>query len=235
MTGPANQRRFFSQFRAVRVVRARPRLFGCMALAILVGFIQPHDWRPITRLLIAWNIGVWSYLALAAMMMFSASEDSIRRRAKTQDEGRTTLLVLASASAVASVGAILAQLAAVKDMSGAGKLLAVALASATIIGSWLFIHLIFALHYAHEFFLEQAIRRDCAPEKRGGLIFPGTPSPDYADFLYFSYIIGVASQTADVAITSKAMRRVSLAHSVVSFFFNTTILALTINIAAGLV
>ncbi|HVB89207.1 MAG TPA: DUF1345 domain-containing protein [Beijerinckiaceae bacterium] len=235
MTQSVEPKRAPSRIKAFRILRSRPRLFICFALAILVGVVQPHDWRAITRLLIAWNVGVWSYLISASLMMFRATPESIRRRAELQDEGRLTLLVLASASAVASVGAILAQLAAVAGMTGEAKALRLALAGSTIVSAWLFIHMIFALHYAHEYFLERRADRDQPAAQRGGLTFPGTPSPDYVDFLYFSYIIGVASQTADVAICSKTMRRVSLAHSIVSFFFNTTILALTINIAAGLV
>jgi uncharacterized membrane protein len=219
----------------LRIAGARPRLFSCLAFAILIGFIQPHDWRLSTRLLIAWNVGVWSYLALALDMMLRATAQSMRRRAAMQDEGRFALLTLASISAIASTAAIFEQLTAVKDMHGTFKALHIGLAGATIISAWLFVHLIFALHYAHEFFMERETQHEGAAEQRGGLTFPGTLSPDYVDFLYFSYIIGVASQTADVAICSKSMRRVSLAHSIVSFFFNTTILALTINIAAGLV
>lgn len=235
MTQFTDPERSVRHMRALRILRARPRLFICVVLAIVVGLAQPHDWRPATRLLIAWNIGVWSYLASASIMMFGATHESIRRRAEMQDEGRFALLVLASISAIVSVGAIFAQLAAVKDVTGVAKALHIGLAGVTIVSAWLFIHLIFALHYAHEFFLERRMERERTPEQRGGLTFPGTPSPDYVDFLYFSYIIGVASQTADVAICSKAMRRVSLAHSILSFFFNTAILALTINIAAGLV
>jgi len=223
------------RFKAWRIVRARPRLFGCLFLAIVIGLVQPSDWRPVTRLLLAWNAGIWAYLISASWMMFSATQESIHRRAELQGEGRWALLILATGAAMASVGAILAQLAYVNGMKGQAKALPIALAAATILGSWLFIHLIFALHYAHEFFMERRTGQQGAPERRGGLTFPGGSSPDYLDFLYFSYIIGVASQTADVAITSKPMRRVSLAHSIVSFFFNTTILALTINIAAGLI
>ena len=101
---------------------------------------------------------------------------------------------------------------------------------ATILGSFAFIHVTFALHYAHEYVLG---RRRKTPEGCG-LIFPGTDKPDYLDFLYFSFVIGVAGQTADVSISSQPMRRVALIHCVLSFLFNTTVLALTINIAAGL-
>jgi uncharacterized membrane protein len=94
----------------------------------------------------------------------------------------------------------------------------------TIALSWAFIHTIFALHYAHEFY---------AQTRGGGLAFPGEGEPDYWDFLYFSLVIGMTSQVSDVAVTAKPMRRIVAAHGVVSFVFNTTLLALAVNIAAS--
>ena len=120
-------------------------------------------------------------------------------------------------------------------MTGLMKGLHLGLAALTIVTSWAFIHIIFAQHYAHEYFIERASEKSLPEEFRGGLHFPGAGAPDYFDFVYFSFIIGVASQTADIEICSPPMRRVSLVHSLVSFFFNTTILALMINIASGLV
>jgi uncharacterized membrane protein len=105
----------------------------------------------------------------------------------------------------------------------------------TIATGWTFIHLTFALHYAHEYASEHRRRPELDDKIRGGLQFPDTTTPDYSDFLYFSFIIGVACQTADVALSSPMMRRIALAHGVVAFFYNTIIVALTINIAAGLI
>jgi uncharacterized membrane protein len=115
------------------------------------------------------------------------------------------------------------------------KGLNIGLAAATIVGAWFFIHLTYAFHYAHEFFDEYFAEPGRSAAERGGLAFPGTEHPDYYDFLYFSYVIGVACQTADVNISSQAMRRVALVHCVLAFFFNSAVLALTINIAAGLI
>jgi uncharacterized membrane protein len=109
------------------------------------------------------------------------------------------------------------------------------LAAATIVSAWFFIHLTYAFHYAHEYFDEYLTEPDRPAAERGGLAFPGTEDPDYYDFFYFSYVIGVACQTADVNISSQAMRRVALVHCVLAFFFNSAVLALTINIAAGLI
>ena len=104
------------------------------------------------------------------------------------------------------------------------------LAFATVAGSWLFVQVMFALHYAHEFFAEDEEEQS----HRAGLLFPGDEPPDYWDFLHFSIIIGVASQTADIQITSKTLRRLGTAHSLTAFGFNTVVLALTINLLASL-
>jgi uncharacterized membrane protein len=119
--------------------------------------------------------------------------------------------------------------------AGMIKVLHIGLAAATIVSAWFFIHLTYALHYARECFDEYFAEPGRPAAERGGLAFPGTEHPDYYDFLYFSYVIGVACQTADVNISSPAMRRVVLVHCVLAFFFNSAVLALTINIAAGLI
>jgi uncharacterized membrane protein len=217
----------------LRLVEARPRLFICVAIGIALGLVLPHDWRLLTRLLIAWNGAIILYLILGARMMMQADNLSIRHRAKLTDDGKYAFLGLSILAAIASLAAIIFELAGVKDLSGPDKTTHVALVATTIVSSWFFVHLTFTLHYAHEYFAEE-LRTPDPTDVRGGLIFPGTKDPRYIDFLYFSYIIGVASQTADVATSSATMRALALVHGIVSFFFNTTILALTINIAASL-
>jgi uncharacterized membrane protein len=217
----------------MRLIQARPRLFLCIAICIVLALIQPHDWRLATRLLIAWNGAVILYLILGAQMIVGADKLSIQRRAKLTDDGKYAFLGLSILAAIASFAAIVFELAGVKDLFGSDKAAHIALVVATIVSSWFFVHLTFTLHYAHEYFAEE-LRTPDPTDVRGGLIFPGTREPRYIDFLYFSYIIGVASQTADVATSSPTMRALALVHGIVSFFFNTTILALTINIAASL-
>jgi len=221
-------------WRAVRLIRSRPRLFLSIALGLCVGFLTPASWREITRCLLAWNAATLLYFILTARLIAHASQASIRYRAEQQDEGRFAILILTSLAALASMGAIVAQLAQVKDVAGFDKSLHIALAMMTIISAWLLIHLMFAMHYAHDYFAPAEDAEDKTRGWRGGLSFPETSDPDYYDFLYFAYVIGVAAQTADVAITSKAMRRTALIHCVLAFFFNSAVLALTINIAAGL-
>jgi uncharacterized membrane protein len=123
----------------------------------------------------------------------------------------------------------------VKNLEGFSKHAHISLAVLTVVLSWLFVHMTFALHYAHEYYFERATTPDRPPELRGGLIFPGAQQPAYIDFLYFAYVIGVASQTADVSTASATMRAVALAQGVLAFFSNPAILALTVNMAAGFI
>lgn len=223
------------RWRLVRLIRGRPRLFISTLFGLAVGLLTPASWREITRWLVAWNACMLLYFILTGWLIATATQASIRYRAKLQDEGRFAILILTSIAALSSMGAIVAQLAIVKDTTGVAKELHIALAAATILSAWFFIHLMFALHYAHDYFGSGSTGSGGPDRRRGGLHFPGTDNPDYFDFLYFSYVIGVASQTADIEITSKSMRRTALVHCVLAFFFNSAVLALTINIAAGLI
>jgi uncharacterized membrane protein len=211
--------------RWIRIVRARPRLFLAVLLGLAIAALSPWDWRLATRVLAGWDIAVAVYLVFAVHLMTGCDANHIRRRAAIQDEGRFTILVLVVASALASLLAILAEL------SGANRQPArLALAGVTILLSWTFMHTIFALHYAHEYYGEKGAE---SGTKGGGLSFPSEETPDYWDFVYFSLVIGMTSQVSDVAVTSRALRRLVAAHGVVSFIFNVTLLALMVNIAAG--
>jgi len=147
--------------------------------------------------------------------------DKLRRVSALLDEGRWTILAVTVVAALASLGAIVAELARVHGTPHAAW--AEALAGATVLLSWFFIHTVFATHYAHEFWRHGT-----------GLAFPGNPAPNYSEFLYFSFCIAVASQVSDVSTQDAAMRRLVLAHSMVAYLFNTAIIALGVNIAASL-
>jgi uncharacterized membrane protein len=208
--------------RALRLVGIRPRLFVSAAVGFAVALLLPASLRGATRALIGWDVGVALYLALAFRIIATTDIDGMRRHAARQDVGRQALLFLTALAALASLGAILVEL------GGANKAPAhLALAAVTILLSWTFTHTMFALHYAYEYYDEEKHRG-------GGLKFPGDEPPDYWDFLYFSLVIGMTSQVSDVAVTSNRLRRMVAAHGVVSFVFNATLLALTVNIAASL-
>lgn len=215
----------------IKHVRAQPRLFIAAITGILVYLLLPRIWaaQPITRAIIGWNAVACLYVLLVVVMAFRATAERIRSHARLQNEGRYMILALLVVAAIASLLAIVVELAVAKDLQGAARYSHIGLASFTIFSSWAFMHTIFAVHYAHDYFV------NCINGKPPGLEFPGHDAPDYGDFLYFSFVIGTSGQTADVCISSRAMRRIGFVHCVLAFLFNTTILALTINIAASLI
>ena len=210
-----------------RQFRVRPRLMTATAVGIVTRLLLPGPLSGSTRTLFAWVLATGLYLVLAWRMMLSASVESMRKRAKVQDDGAATVLTLTVAAACVSLLAIVSELINVKDVPiGHDKVLRLGLVAATLVVSWCLIHTAFALHYAHEFYVDRDGGRGC-------LEFPGRTQPDYVDFLYFSFVIGTTSQTADVSISSPGTRRLALLHGVIAFFFNTTLLALTVNLAAS--
>lgn len=207
-----------------RLWRLHVRLFVSIAFGIAVALaLLALPWRMPTRILVGWDSGATLYLALIYWLMARASVATIRQRAAVDDDGALALLVLTTAAALASLAAVVAELG---HKPGPYQL---ALGMGTILLSWAFMHSIFALHYAHEFYGQGA------DDKIGGLIFPGDEEPDYWDFMYYALVVGMTAQVSDVQISSKAIRRMTAAHGVIAFFFNVTVLALTVNIISSLI
>jgi uncharacterized membrane protein len=214
--------RFRMMSKPVRVVYARPRTFIAIAIGIAAFFLLPGSLRLMTRLLIGWDIFVAVYLVLVYALVFRSGLAHIRRNAILQDDGRFLILLVTALGAFASIAAIIFELDATHRSS-----LALALATATIALSWAAVHTTFALHYAHEFY------RGAKP---GGLQFPSGDQhedADYWDFVYFSFVIGMTAQVSDVGITDRTIRRTATAHGIISFVFNTALVALMVNIAAS--
>ena len=212
---------------------ARPRLLTFIGTSVLTYFFLSNRMLLSTRLIFAWDVGVIVFLILAFVTIDRATPQTMRRSAQRQDGSRFTILTLVVAAACASLLAIGFMLKGTKDISPSILTLQVVLAILTVVTSWLLTHTVFALHYAHFYYRDdQASDTSTNAE---GLDFPGDKKPDYWDFLYFSYVIGMTCQVSDVAITSRSMRRLALIHGVITFFFNTVILALSINIIAGLI
>jgi uncharacterized membrane protein len=216
-----------SRMQIVRIIRARPRLFISVLLGLAIFGLAclAFDWRIATKALVGWDAGVILYLIFVAHLAAHSDVHRIRRRAGLQDEGQTTILVFIVVSALASLAAIFAELGQTPGNPRLpGQLM---LATSTILLSWAFIHSMFALHYAHEYY------GDGRDHRVGGMTFPDDTAPDYWDFAYFSFTIGMCAQVSDVTISSKSIRRIALVHSILSFIFNAALLALTVNIAAS--
>ena len=214
----------------IRLARLHMRLLISVVVGLLVTLgLSMTDWSMATKLLLGWDIGIVLYLVLVYDLMTACGVDEIRRRAAEDDEGAVALLILTSLSALAIMGAIVAELGIAKSSGQPASGIGIAIAMVTILASWAFVHTIFALHYAHEYYGE---RGDHAI---GGLTFPGRQAPDYWDFLYFSLVIAMTSQVSDVVITSKVIRRIVTVHGALAFFFNVAVFALTVNIVSNLI
>jgi uncharacterized membrane protein len=211
-------------FRIVKRMRARPHMTGAALFGLFIALL-PLPLAPVTRALVGWNAAVWTYLVVSITMMRHADHARLHRTAMAHAEGSVAVLVAVALAAIASVAGIVVELARLKVPGAAHALPHVLFAAVTVVGAWLLLPVLFTLAYASAWHAQGA-----------GLRFPDADvQPGYGDFAYVAFTIAVASQTADVAIASPAMRRLVLAQSLLSFVFNTAILALSINIAAGLI
>src|ERR1700686_2908131 len=218
------------QIMPVRLARLHARLLISFAVGLTLTLgLAMTDWGMATKLLLGWDIGILLYLVLVYQLMVTCGVNEIRRRAAEDDEGALALLILTGLSALAIMGAIVAELGIAKVSGQPRSGYGIAIAMVTIVVSWAFVHTIFALHYAHEYY---GARGDHAI---GGLTFPGRQPPDYWDFLYFSLVIAMTSQVSDVVITSKVIRRIVTVHGALAFFFNVAVFALTVNIVSNLI
>jgi uncharacterized membrane protein len=214
--------RFRKMSRPVRLIYGRPRTFFAIAIGILAYALLPASLRQVTRALLGWDICIAVYLLLVFTMVLRSGLTHIKRNAILQDDGRFVILMVAALGAFASIAAIVSELGASQHSAPA-----LTLATVTIALSWAAVHTIFALHYAHEFY------RGAKP---GGLQFPSGDThenADYWDFVYFSFVIGMTAQVSDVGITNKTIRRTATAHGIISFIYNTALVALMVNIAAS--
>lgn len=207
---------------------AHHRVVGGLIVAVIVGlFLRTHPFW--TASLASYDAFAFVNLALIWMTVALTSPEQIRSVAQKQDVGRTVIFVVVVIAACAA-------LFAVAFLIRAGKperhfTIHLLLALVTVVLSWLLVHTVFGLRYAHKFYGDS----DASAEQHaGGLEFPGQEPPDYRDFAYFSFVIGMTCQVSDVQVTSREMRRLVLQHGVLSFGFNTVILALTINTVSTL-
>src|SRR5262245_20776744 len=204
------------------VFLSRPRMFVALAVALFFFFLLPESRRLVTRALVSWDVFAMIYLVLAYIMMYRCDHSHIKASSRLQDDGRILILVMTQLGALASIAAIVFELGATKK-SVPGLTLAVI----TIALSWTLVHTTFALHYAHDYY---------RGSKPGGLQFPSgdtRDNADYWDFVYFSFVIGMTAQVSDVGISHKISRRTATVHGIISFVFNTGLLALMVDIAAS--
>jgi uncharacterized membrane protein len=233
--------------RLTHLRHSRPRLLVSLLVGAVLYVVLPRDLSAPIRFIIAWDLGIVLFLALVLGLVAGSTPEKVRFRAQLEDEKAWVILVLVVGAAMASMIAIGIVLHQAKDQQGWLSTVAIGLAGLTILLSWLMAHTMFALHFAHAYYGDgpdtdepddasgedpdgQGGIRDVA----GGLDFPGKEDPDYWDFLYFAFVVGMTCQVSDVQVTSHRMRRLTLGHGLIAFLFNTVVLALCINLLASL-
>ena len=227
MSAGADRQRSFSHWRLTRFVIGRRRLLLSTAAGVVLFALLPERMRLATQFILAWDLTALLYIASTLTMIFTSTVKTCQSRAALYDEGDWIILLLVVASAAVSFVAIFAELGKLAEVQGPRTLVVIA-GVLTVALSWAFTHVVFTLHYANVYYKPDG-------DGPGGFNFPGHRDPDYRDFLYYSFVIGCACQTGDVATVSPAMRRLTLVHGIVAFAFNTALLALMINVGASLV
>ena len=221
-----------------RVVDVRWRLALGLMVGVSAALLAPALVGTLARFVIGWVGFAATNLVLIMLGMWQADTDDIRRVAASEDLPRTQAFVLVIGAALASLGAVIGLMGSVKSLSKDLRVLHVGLSIAAVVLAWTLVHLVFTLRYAHAYYDTD----EDTGQDTGGLVFPDDQgkdagpklTPNYVDFAYFSFIIGMTAQTADIGIGSRELRRVSLLHSLISFVFNTVIVALTIGTIGGM-
>ncbi len=214
-------------------LNAHRRLLLSLVVASTVAVLLPATAPYSVRLAVSWDIGVTVFLALTVWVMQQCPPERMPETVLANDQGRVGTLLFVLLATGVSLAAIFFLLQKAKGADGGPPAVHVVLAVLTIVCSWVFTHVMFALHYAHRYYRDDPDTPQA--DATGGLEFPGDEPPHYWDFVYFSFVIGMTSQVSDVQVTSRAMRNLVLWHGVLSFAFYTIVLALSINIVASLI
>jgi uncharacterized membrane protein len=193
----------------------------------VIFFLLPAHWSTLTRVLVCWNCAVSLFLALIFVWMRRLTAEQICTRYIEEDESAPIIVAVVTIAATFSLGAIVEPLATLKQVAGTERVAHFALAALTLVNSWILVPTMFTTHYADMFY---SAKEDDRP-----LRFPETPMPVFWDFAYFSFTIAAACQTADVSTLRAGVRKVVIAHTLVSFLFNASILGFAINVTAGLI
>lgn len=217
---------------------ARGRLLAALAFGIgfywVINLPAVGNWLssgPL-KVALAWDVVVAIYLLSTGAMMWRPSLEQIRARAKAIDVKLPEIVAIVGLAAAFSVFSVAKVLVEARGLAAPDRAAHVAVAGLTVFLSWVSMHVIYAVHYAHIFY-DPADRSE-ADKVRGGLEFPGQPEPDYWDFVYFAFVIGMTCQVSDVQVTARDMRHLATAQGIIAFFYNTTVVALAVSVAANL-
>jgi uncharacterized membrane protein len=208
------------------------RIFLSLVIALIVFFLAKDEPLPLAFMFV-WSAFAGSFLIFSWIVILTSHPKGLQRIAGEEDTSRSLIFLFVLIAAFFSVFAIIVVLQQAPNSSKTGLTYHVVLAAAAVFSSWTLIHTLFTLRYAHLFYTYPDRDAHREGKNNGGLLFPGTEKPDYLDFAYFSFILGMTFQVSDVQITSPAIRRLALLHGFLSFVYNTIIIALSINIITG--
>lgn len=215
-------------------IQAHGRLLIGLFVALIIYFLS-HRTPTSVQFILVWSGFCFTILLMLWAIIFTTTASEVRVIAGKQDSSRTIISIFVLFASVVSLFAVVFLMRSLPNPKEAGYHFHVGFAILSVILSWVMIHTIFAIRYTHIYYNILYDERMSQKEHKGGLIFPNDDPPDYFDFAYFSFVIGMTWQVSDIQITSKRIRRIVLLHALLSFLYNTVILALTINIISGLI
>ena len=210
---------------------AKRRLGTALIVAAIAFFVQPDSISCHTRAVVSWDLGALTYLGLAWMLIGRTDARGTRDHALAQDQSGYVIFLFVVGAACASIVAIGFVAGTMRDLPFWGRAWHLALTIMALVSSWLLIQTVFALHYAHRYYAGPHAQ----PAVAAPLVFPGGREPDFLDFAYYSFVVGMTSQVSDVAVASRSMRRLTMIHGILAFMFNIAVLALSINIIASVI
>lgn len=212
---------------------AHHKLYVSLAAALIISGCFIREVSGTTLFLLSWIVFALSSLSLSWSTIFSVHPLEMKKIARVQDSNRTLIFLFVTIAAMASVAGVLLLLGSTQKLSGTDLSIHILLSVTAVLASWALVHTTFIFRYAHLYY--ESVSKNAGNSKYvEGLEFPEENEPDYLDFAYFSFVIGMTFQVSDVEISSKRIRRLALMHSLVSFAFNTVIVALSINVISGL-
>ncbi|HEX4023974.1 MAG TPA: DUF1345 domain-containing protein [Steroidobacteraceae bacterium] len=211
----------------MKFLRRQPRFLIALAVGVTGFFLLPSGWSFVIRTLVSWDLGVAIFLIAIYLWIRNLTAERIRSHYIEEDPSGPIILVAVTAASLLSLVATVELLATLRHVEHSERIWHFTLAAMTLIGSWMLVPTMFTMHYADMFY-------SARPQDRP-LSFPQTEMPIFFDFAYFSFTIAAACQTADVLTTRLSIRKVVIAHEIISFAFNASILGFAINVFAGLV
>jgi len=209
---------------------AMQRLGTALIVAVIAFLVQPDSVSWHTRIVGSWDVGALTYLGLAWTLMAKSDAEVTRDHALSQDQSGYIIFLFVVAASCTCIVAIGFVVGTIRDLPFWSRAWHLALTIGALVSSWLLIQTVFAFHYAHRYYAGPHDEPSVTP-----LVFPGGRDPDYADFAYYSFVVGMTSQVSDVAVASRSIRRLTMIHGILSFIFNVAVLALSINILASVI